>query len=175
MDTINTSATAPPRFSAATPDVPYDVVCIGFGPAALSLAIGLVEQTRPLNILFLERRSEFSWRGEDMLLGQSRMRTTLIQDLVTQRNPLSKFTFVNFLWTTDNLIAYTNLSLVNPPRQLFAQYLAWCAAQIQEKGCVQFGEEAKSVESIRQSNGLVDLWRITHRNAVSGAVRLIQA
>lgn len=111
----------------------YDVVIVGFGPAALAQAIALYEQKGgPKNVLVLDRSTGFSWRGQDVPNSRARMRTNLMQDLVTARNPTSEFTFVNYLWATDNLVGYTNLGLINPPRQIFAMYLEWCAKKVRK-------------------------------------------
>jgi L-ornithine N5-oxygenase len=109
----------------------YDVVIVGFGPAALAQAISLYEQRAgPKNILIMDKSTSFSWRGQDLPHGRAKMRTNLMQDLVTARNPTSEFTFINYLWATDNLVGFTNLGLINPPRQLFDMYLEWCAKKV---------------------------------------------
>jgi L-ornithine N5-oxygenase len=112
----------------------FDVVIIGFGPAALAQAIALYEQRKATrNILIMDKSSGFSWRGRDLPNDRARMRTNLMQDLVTARNPTSEFTFVNYLWATENLVGYTNLGLMNPPRQLFGMYLEWCANKVSSR------------------------------------------
>jgi L-ornithine N5-oxygenase len=117
--------------ATAQQDKCYDVVIVGFGPAALAQAIALFEQpVGPKNVLILEKSVGFSWRGKELPHGRTKMRTNLIQDLVTARNPKSEFTFVNYLWSTDNLVGYTNLGTINPPRQLFSMYLEWCAKKV---------------------------------------------
>ena len=104
---------------------------VGFGPAALAQAVALYEQKgAPNNVLILDKSSRFSWRGKNLPNGRAKMRTNMMQDLVTIRNPTSEFTFVNYLWATENLVGYTNLGLINPPRQLFDMYLEWCAKKV---------------------------------------------
>lgn len=110
----------------------YDVVIVGFGPAALAQAISLYEHKGGRkNVLIMDKSTTgFSWRGSDLPHGRARMRTNLIQDLVTARNPTSEFTFINYLWVTNNLVGFTNLGLINPPRELFDMYLEWCAKKV---------------------------------------------
>ena len=104
---------------------------VGPSPAALAQAIALYEQRGgPRNVLALDKSTSFSWRGHDIPNDRARMRTNLMQDLVTSRDPTSEFTFVNYLFATDNLVGYTNLGLMNPPRQLFGMYLEWCAKKV---------------------------------------------
>ena len=99
----------------------------------MAQAISLYEQRNaPKNVLILDKSTGFRWRGSNLPNGRARMRTNLMQDLVTARNPTSEFTFVNYLWATDNLVGYTNLGLINPPRQLFGMYLEWCAKKVTE-------------------------------------------
>lgn len=96
------------------------------------------------------------------------MRTNLLQDLVTMRNPLSKFTFLNYLWSTDSLIAYTNLGQMNPPRLVFAKYLAWCASHIDAKGWTTYGQTVKDMEPMSKSKDEVELWKINVQDEKSG-------
>ncbi|KAE9972936.1 hypothetical protein BLS_003816 [Venturia inaequalis] len=163
----NSKATAAAS-TTSTADSPHDVVCVGFGPAALSLAIALYEQPRPLKVLFIERQPSFSWRGENFPMDRTSMRTNLLQDLVTMRNPLSKFTFLNYLWSTDSLIAYTNLGQMNPPRLVFAKYLAWCASHMDAKGWTRYGQAVKDMEPMTKSNDDVELWKINVQDEKTG-------
>ncbi|KAF2667093.1 hypothetical protein BT63DRAFT_442096 [Microthyrium microscopicum] len=126
----------------------YDIVCVGFGSAALSLAIGLYEQQPKLKVLFLEKEKRFSWQGSRLPFERSKMQSNFMQDLVTPRNPLSKFTLVNYLWSTDMLVMYTNLSAINPPRQLFSNYLNWCAEKMETTGWVKYDQDVQSIAQL---------------------------
>jgi L-ornithine N5-oxygenase len=173
MNTFNsnankTSQDPAPATTVSTTESPYDVLCVGFGPAALSLAIALYEQPISLRVLFIEKQSCFSWRGENFPMDRSQMRTNLLQDLVTMRNPLSKFTFLNYLWSTDSLIAYTNLGQVNPPRLVFAKYLTWCASHMDAKGWTRYGQVVQEIEPMGKSSDDVELWKVNVRDKQSG-------
>jgi L-ornithine N5-oxygenase len=137
-----------------------DVLCIGFGPASLSLAIALHEQPKDIKVRILDRKPHFSWRGNDFPNGILRMRTNLIHDLVSQRNPQSHFTFVNYLWHTGTLVSYLNLGLLHPPRCIFSLYLNWCARQIEELGWTQYGTEVNSIEPVFQNGRFINHWRV---------------
>ncbi len=68
----------------------YDLVCVGFGPASLAIAIALhdaKEAGTPFlsgahpKIRFLEKQSSFAWHA-GMLLPGAKMQITFIKDLV---------------------------------------------------------------------------------------------
>ncbi|KIW00355.1 uncharacterized protein PV09_08067 [Verruconis gallopava] len=146
----------------------YEVVIIGFGPAGLAQAIALYEQeAAPKDVLILEKSTGFRWRGNEFPDGRAKMRTNMVHDLVTARNPKSEFTFVNYLWTTDKLVGYTNLGLINPPRRLFGMYLEWCAEKFEKMNWVQYGREAMSVEPNFPEASSTDRFRIRVRDIVS--------
>lgn len=78
-----------------------DLVGIGFGPANLALAIAVDEHNRrdpqqALKVGFLEKQATFGWhRG--MLLEGATMQVSFLKDLVTMRDPRSRFTFLTYL------------------------------------------------------------------------------
>lgn len=73
----------------------YDFIGVGFGPANLSVAVAMEEtgllHKKNFKMAFIEAKDEFSWhRG--MLLPESDMQISFFKDLVTLRNPTSKYT-----------------------------------------------------------------------------------
>lgn len=137
-----------------------DVLLVGFGPASLSLAIALHEAPNDIRVGVLERKPHFSWCGDDLPNCNLRMRTNLIQDLVSQRNPQSNFTFINYLWNTGTLVSYLNLGLLQPPRQVFSLYLKWCVKQIEELGWVSHGTNVHSIEPVKQNGKYINHWKV---------------
>ena len=94
-----------------------DLICIGFGPASLAIAVALhdalengnpVLSTRTPKIRFLERQRQFAWHA-GMLLPGTKMQITFVKDLATLRNPRSEFTFLNYLHRKGRLAVFTNL------------------------------------------------------------------
>ena len=73
-----------------------DIVGIGIGPGNLGLAVAIEEQAPELDALFVEARPEFNWHP-GMLLDGSNMQISFLKDLVTVRNPQSRFSFINYL------------------------------------------------------------------------------
>lgn len=104
----------------------YDVIGIGFGPANIALAIALEEFHFPGSYLFLERHASPCWQPE-MLLPGSDIQNHPCRDLVTPRNPRSRYTFMNFLVENNRLYEHLNLGLEFPLRYEYAQYVSWVA------------------------------------------------
>lgn len=105
----------------------YDVLGIGFGPANLALAIALEERGWTDNVAFLESRTCAAWQP-GMLLDGTDIQNNPLRDLVTPRNPLSRYGFVNFLHTQGRFFDYLNLGLHFPLRKEFARYIEWVAS-----------------------------------------------
>lgn len=141
LDTfIDKTTPGPTPNTMATSD--YDIVCVGFGPAALSIAIAVEERGMRANMLFLERQPRFGWHC-GMLFPEARMQISFIKDLATLRNPRSKYTFLNYLQEQNRLVAFTNLSTTLPLREEFNDYMSWCASHF--NGWVEYGKEVVGV------------------------------
>ncbi|MCV2401577.1 lysine N(6)-hydroxylase/L-ornithine N(5)-oxygenase family protein [Marinomonas sp. C2222] len=125
----------------------YDVLAIGFGPANLSVAIALEEQSqsKKLSYCFLEQKPNFVWHG-GMLLNGTRMQISYLKDLVTLRNPTSQYSFINYLHSHNRLNAFINLGHQNPSRVEFNDYLSWVAEQFSPN--VHYGQRVVSIEPI---------------------------
>ena len=104
----------------------YDLVCIGFGPASLAIAIALHDRGVKSRVLYIEKQRGFVWHG-GMLLPNTRMQISFLKDLATLRDPRSKFTFLNYLKTKNRLVPFTNLSTFLPLREEYNDYMSWCA------------------------------------------------
>ena len=74
----------------------YDVIGIGFGPANIALAAALEERQAGFKIAFLEQMKAPAWQPA-MLLSGSDIQNNPLRDLVTPRNPRSRYSFTNFL------------------------------------------------------------------------------
>ncbi|KAF2235426.1 hypothetical protein EV356DRAFT_444901 [Viridothelium virens] len=127
------------------PDELHDLICVGFGPASLAIAIALHDALddsvaeknlfrtsgqRP-KVAFLERQPQFAWHA-GMILPGAKMQITFIKDLATMRNPRSEFTFLNYLHTKGRLAQFTNLSTFLPQRMEYEDYMRWCAGWFDE-------------------------------------------
>ncbi|APA12652.1 hypothetical protein SS1G_03696 [Sclerotinia sclerotiorum 1980 UF-70] len=126
-----------------------DLVCVGFGPASLAIAIALHDaysksSLPPPKVLFLERQPEFAWHAGMQLPG-ARMQISFLKDLATPRDPRSKFTFINYLHCKGRLNTFINLSTFLPSRMEYEDYLRWCASHFEKEGCVKYGANVESV------------------------------
>lgn len=149
----------------------YDLICVGFGPASLAIAIALLESniTPTPRVLFVEKQSQFAWHS-GMLLPGARMQISFIKDMASLRNPRSHFTFLNYLHENGRLVDFTNLDTFLPRREEYNDYLTWCASHFDED--VKYGEEVTRVEPLGEKT--VDGFRISSRNS-AGATEVRQA
>lgn len=109
----------------------YDLLGVGFGPANISLAIACEEKGLIDHCLFLDRASNPIWQ-EQMLFEESldihsNIQNIPYRDLVTPRNPRSKYTFINYLHESGRLFEQLNMDLLLPMRPDYATYINWVA------------------------------------------------
>ena len=152
----------------------YDIISVGFGPAALSIAIAMRDRGLQPRVLFLEKQPQFGWHT-GMLLPGTKMQISFIKDLATIRNPRSHFTFLNYLHHKDRLVNFTNLSTHLPFREEFNDYMKWCASHFND--WVRYGHEVLGVVPVR-SQGLswpVQSFKVISRDIQSGHVREMSA
>lgn len=125
-----------------------DILGIGFGPANIALAIALEELAPELTAHFLETRPSPLWQP-NMLLPGSDIQNHPLRDLVTPRNPRSRYSFTNFLFENQRLYEHLNLPLHYPLRLEYAQYVTWAANFFNEQ--VTYNCEALSIETVETS------------------------
>lgn len=119
-----------------------DVLGVGFGPANLSLAIAMQEDSPGTAAYFLEAEADPVWQG-GLLLDGSNMQNHPNRDLVTLRNPRSHYSFLNYLFEEGRLIEHLNLPMEFPLRKEYAKYIKWAANQFREQ--VGFGARVTGV------------------------------
>ncbi|KAH8689375.1 L-ornithine 5-monooxygenase [Talaromyces proteolyticus] len=153
----------------------YEIICIGFGPAALAIAIAMHDRgLTNKNILFLERQNEFGWHT-GMLLPGTKMQISFMKDLATMRNPQSYFTFANYLHKHDRLANFINLSTHTPFREEFNDYMKWCASHFGNRVC--YGQEVVKVtpsKTISPNQAVESFW-VTIRDVASGNIQHLNA
>ncbi|KAF9517904.1 hypothetical protein BS47DRAFT_1482875 [Hydnum rufescens UP504] len=155
-----------------------DVICVGFGPAAVACAIAFVEKrqkivsqgkTPALNtIRFVERQPRCSFHPGMLLPGTS-MQITFLKDLATLRSPTSSYTFINYLHEHNRLVTYINRGSFIPSRREFSDYLFWAANKVTlEDGIdVLYDEEVLQITSDGTTVAVH-----THRAPIASTTRL---
>lgn len=164
------------RMSEAASDSPklppeevQDLICVGFGPASLAIAIalhdaGITSLNLHPKVFFLERQARFGWHSGMQLPG-AKMQISFLKDLATPRNPQSRFSFVSYLYQQNRLNYFINLGIFTPTRVEYEDYLRWCARHFEQLGMVFYGEEVVEVApDITLPNGKVTRFRITSRD-----------
>lgn len=130
----------------------YDVIGVGFGPANIALAVCAEEEHRPMRLRFFEARSEPGWQSE-MMTHRANIQNHPLRDLVTPRNPRSRYSFTNFLFENGLLFRHLNLGIESPLRKEYAQYIAWVANHFSP--LVQYGVRVECVHLLETG-----LWRV---------------
>ncbi|KAG0652966.1 L-ornithine N(5)-monooxygenase [Hyphodiscus hymeniophilus] len=133
-----------------------DLICIGFGPASLAVAIALYENSTSSSassqpkVLFLEKQPQFAWHAGMQLPG-AKMQISFLKDLATPRDPRSKFTFLNYLFENGRLNQFINLGTFLPTRMEYEDYLRWCATHFEREGAVSYAMDVESVRAGEKS------------------------
>jgi L-ornithine N5-monooxygenase len=134
-----------------------DFVGVGFGPSNLGLAIAVQEHnddpavTPKVTAEFVEAKPEFGWHT-GMLIPGATMQISFLKDLVTQRNPQSLFTFLNYLTARGRLTEFINYKTFFPTRLEYHDYLSWAAERV--NATVRYGAR---VTAIRHIDGVFDV------------------
>ncbi|MEU6865194.1 SidA/IucD/PvdA family monooxygenase [Streptomyces sp. NPDC046876] len=144
--TTTTATTTAPAGGAASPV--HDILGIGFGPANLALAIALEERSSPLTARFLEARPSPEWQP-GMLLDGSDIQNHPSRDLVTLRNPRSRYSFLNYLHEQGRLLRHLNLPSEFPLRKEYAGYIRWAAGFFSH--LVDCNQRAERVEVVEEA------------------------
>jgi L-ornithine N5-oxygenase len=128
----------------------HDVVCVGFGPANIALAIALEELWPSASVKFLEKESGPCWQPA-MLLDGADIQNNPMRDLVTPRNPRSRYTFINYLHENGRFFKFLNLPDHYPLRKEYARYIEWTAGEVNAD--VGYSQEVTAIGLAAVSDG----------------------
>ncbi len=131
-----------------------DVLMIGAGPSNLALAVALEECGSPelaANSLIIEQYEDVKWQ-RNLLLSWTRSQVSFLKDLVTLRNPRSRFSFLNFLHERGELDQFVNLATFNPFRWQLSTYQQWVADTL-EHVQVRYRERAEQILPVHAEDG----------------------
>lgn len=138
------------------------LLAIGAGPANLALAVAIEESGSAElaeHTLLLEQSPEVKWQ-RDLLMPWARSQVSFLKDLVTLRNPRSKFSFLNFLHDQNRLDEFINLGTFHPFRWEVSDYLQWVATSL-EQVRIRYDSRVASIEPVRRSGGAIEGWTAT--------------
>jgi L-ornithine N5-oxygenase len=136
-----------------------EVLALGAGPANLALAVAMEElaaEELAADTFIAEAHGSVAWQ-RGMLLPWTQSQVSFLKDLVTLRNPRSKFSFINFLHSTGRLDEFVNLGTFTPYRQEISNYLQWVADSM-SRVRIGYGKRALSVAPTWNAAGQVDGW-----------------
>jgi L-ornithine N5-oxygenase len=129
---------------------------IGAGPANLALAVALEECGSPElaeGAMILEQHEDVKWQ-RNLLLPWVRSQVSYVKDLVTLRNPRSRFSFLNFMHERGELDEFVNLGTFNPFRWQLSAYQQWVADSL-EHVRVRYNAHAEQILPIHAEDGQV--------------------
>ncbi|KXT10301.1 hypothetical protein AC579_273 [Pseudocercospora musae] len=164
-------------------DEVQDLICVGFGPASLAIAVALHDSlesretrlsARAPRVRFLEKQHKFAWHA-GMLLPGAKMQITFIKDMATLRNPTSEFTFLNYLHEKDRLVAFTNLGTFLPLRAEYEDYMRWCAERF--NNVVDYSQTVESVEAgkLNPNTGAVEYFHVVSTDSRTQEQTILKA
>jgi L-ornithine N5-oxygenase len=147
-----------------------ELLAIGAGPSNLALAIAVEELAPPefaAKTLIIEQHDSVVWQ-RGMMLPWTQSQVSFLKDLVTMRNPCSRFSFVNYLHETGKLHDFINMSSFLPLRLEISSYLDWVACSLSTVQ-VQYGRRCESIDAIRSDDGTTTGWlvRLTDGSAIA--------
>jgi L-ornithine N5-oxygenase len=134
----------------------FDILGLGFGPSNIALAVAIEESGFDGSVLMFERRSCAQW-FPDMLLPGSDIQNHPSRDLVTPRNPRSRYTFLNFLHEHGMLFEHLNLGIEFPLRAEYAKYISWVASFFSR--WVRYGSNVTGISQV--TNGAGEVYKLT--------------
>ncbi|HEU5268472.1 MAG TPA: SidA/IucD/PvdA family monooxygenase [Jatrophihabitans sp.] len=157
-----------------------EVLAIGAGPGNLALAVALEELAPELarETVIVEQYEEVLWQ-RGMLLPWSQSQVSYLKDLVTLRNPQSRFSFISYLHKIGRLNDFINLGCATPYRLEISDYLSWVARNLSDVR-IQGGRRCMSIEpEISSTDSEISSWlvqlsdgtEVSARNLVVGTGR----
>ena len=136
-----------------------ELLAVGAGPSNLALAAA-IDELAPAelarNSLLIERSETVAWQ-RGMLLPWTQAQVSFLKDLVTLRDPRSRFSFLNYLHSVDRLNEFVNLGTFTPYRVEISDYLQWAANSLANVR-IEYGRECAGIEPVTDSGGVLTGW-----------------
>ena len=106
----------------------------------------------------IEQHDDIAWQ-RGMLLPWAQSQVSFLKDLVTMRNPRSRFSFINYLYETQRLHDFINMSSFLPFRLEISAYLQWVARSLSLVE-VRYGRRCMRVDAVRSPDGEITRWLV---------------
>ncbi|MEU0519953.1 SidA/IucD/PvdA family monooxygenase [Streptosporangium sp. NPDC006007] len=137
-----------------------ELLALGAGPSNLALAVALEELAPELatRTLIIEQHENVAWQ-RGMLLPWTQSQVSFLKDLVTLRNPQSKFSFVNYLHSVGRLNEFVNLGSFTPYRMEISDYLLWVAESLAQVR-IEYDRRCVAIEPVLSHDGQVERWTV---------------
>jgi L-ornithine N5-oxygenase len=151
-----------------------ELLAIGGGPANLALAVALEELGPPdlaEGSLVIERSQTVEWQP-GLLIPWATSQVSFLKDVVTLRDPRSRFSFLNYLHSTGRLDDFANLGSTTPHRIEISGYLRWVASSLSTVR-LELGRTCTSIEPRRDPGGGLTGWVTTLADGTSIASRYL--
>ena len=136
-----------------------ELLAIGAGPSNLALAVA-IEELAPDDLargtLVVERAENVCWQ-RGMLLPTAQSQVSFLKDLVTLRNPRSRFSFLNYLHEVGRLNDFVNMGSVRAYRLETSDYLQWVAGSL-TRVRLECSRQCAAVEPVRADDGTLTGW-----------------
>lgn len=120
----------------------FDVILVGVGPSNLGMLCALTDLRPSTTCVALEAQTRFEWHPDSSLPGTT-LQVSLLHDLVSLRNPTSRYSFLNYLKEKERLATFARLGRWFPTRVEFTDYYRWVAAQ--HANYIRYGVRATGV------------------------------
>ncbi len=137
------------------------ILAIGAGPSNLALGVA-IEELAPADLardtLIIEQHDSVAWQ-RGMLLPWTQSQVSFLKDLVTLRNPLSRFSFVNYLHSSGRLNEFVNMANFLPFRLEISDYLRWVARSLDHVR-VEYGRRCMQIEAVKSDDGVIASWLV---------------
>ncbi|MFI6453337.1 SidA/IucD/PvdA family monooxygenase [Streptosporangium amethystogenes] len=135
-----------------------ELLALGAGPSNLALAVALEELAPELatRTLIIEQHENVAWQ-RGMLLPWTQSQVSFLKDLVTLRNPQSRFSFVNHLHSVGRLSEFVNLGSFTPYRMEISNYLLWVAESLAQVR-IEYGRRCVAAEPVLSGDGQIERW-----------------
>ncbi|MCW2879838.1 MAG: lysine/ornithine N-monooxygenase [Sphaerisporangium sp.] len=135
-----------------------ELLAVGAGPANLALAVAIEELAPDVatNSLVIEQADTVSWQP-GMLLPDAQSQVSFLKDLVTLRNPRSRFSFVNYLHSVGRLSEFINMGSLWPYRVEISDYFQWVAGSLRNVR-LEYARRCTGMEPLRDPDGTLTGW-----------------